>query len=306
MALIGCSPAPSHPFRVAAHPWPGYELFYLARALGFYENTQIRLIETTSASETSNALRNGIIEAGALTLDEALSLIQDGVDLHVVLVVDASHGADVLMANQEIADLASLRGKRIGVETGAVGAIMLDAALFEGNLKVSEVTVVPLNIDEHLAAWRKEAVDALVTYEPVRSQLLEEGAGVLFDSSRIPARILDVLVVNNEALEHHQPELKELIAGYFSALDYFSRESKKAAVLMAPRLEVRPESVESQFEGLVLMNVGENHKVLSGPEPKLNKLAADLEKLMLSRDLLRRRSSVTNLAESGFLPQASK
>ncbi|HQN64453.1 MAG TPA: ABC transporter substrate-binding protein [Methylophilus sp.] len=306
LVVNGCSLSPEHPLRMAIHQWPGYELFFLARSLGLYDKNSIRLIETASASETSSALRHGIIEAGTLTLDETLNLIQDGVDVHVVLVIDASNGADAVIAKKEISNIASLRGKRIGVETGAVGAIMLDAALQEGKLIANDVTIVPLSFDEHLATWQKGDVDALVTFEPIIAQALEKGGHVLFDSSQIPSRILDVLVVSDDALKNHPDALKQLISGYFAAHDYLAQKPEDALAVIAPRLDSTPESVKSQFNGMVLLNRDQNQKILQGKPARLETLAAELSELMISRDLLQHKPNITNLAEPGFLPQVNK
>ena len=125
LTLSACSQTPEPPLRIATNIWPGYEPLYLARSLGYYEKTPIRLVEMTSASETIQAIRNNIIEGAALTLDEVLVLLADDFDLHVILVMDFSHGGDVLLAKPSIETLDELRGKKVAVETSAVGAILL-------------------------------------------------------------------------------------------------------------------------------------------------------------------------------------
>ena len=101
---------------------------HLAQSLKYFDTKQVRLVELANASQSSQAMRNGTVDAAMLTLDEVLNLKQNGLDLRIVLVMDVSNGADVLMANPSIAKLADLRGKRVGVESSAVGAVMLDAA----------------------------------------------------------------------------------------------------------------------------------------------------------------------------------
>ena len=65
-----------------------------------------------SASDIMHAMRNDVLEGAALTLDETLSLIDDGIDLKVILVMDISNGADVLLAKPEIQSIADLRGEK--------------------------------------------------------------------------------------------------------------------------------------------------------------------------------------------------
>src|SRR6056297_1591082 len=49
----------SRPLEVAAHVWPGYELMYLAKELGWLDPQEVRLAPTTSATESIDALIAG-------------------------------------------------------------------------------------------------------------------------------------------------------------------------------------------------------------------------------------------------------
>ena len=290
--------------RVATHVWPSYELLYLAREQGYYDKGRIRLVELTSATETASALRTGAVEAGALTLDEALSLIDRGVDARIVLVFDDSAGADMLLARPEIADLAGLRGRRIGVENSAVGALMLDAALRTAGLTLADISMMPLTVDEQLAAYRAGLVDAVVTFDPVGAQLRAEGARPLFDSHQIPHRIVDVLVVRGDALSRHGQALERLIAGYFRALRDWRSQAPQVAPLLAPRLVLTPPEVIRAFQGLRLFDLDENRQLLAGSEPVLARTARTLGDLMVTRRLLRSAPPPGPLVDARWLPAA--
>lgn len=303
LAFNGCAQRQEPLLRVASNVWPGYETLYLARSLGYYDDKNIRLVEMPSTSQGSQALRNGMIEAACLTLDEVLSLMQDGMDLRVVLVMDVSLGADVLMARPGIDTLQALRGKRIGVENAAVGAVMLDAALQAGELRAQDVTIVPLTVNEHAAAYLAGKIDAVVTFEPVRSQLLKAGARVLFDSSQVPGRIVDVLVVRSEIAAAHAEALKELLKGHFRGIEYLASQPQDAEKRMAPRLG---EKALAQFTGLNLPDLKENRALLGGNPPPLKSTARGLVDLMLHRKLLQRPVSVERLVDPSFLPEGNK
>lgn len=172
--LAGCGPA--RKLRIASHVWPGYELMFLARSLGWLDERRASLLETASATASMQAIADGRADGAALTLDEVLRVRADGVPLSVVLVFDISAGADVLLARPGIESLAGLKGRRIGFEQGAVGTLMLDHALREAGLAAGEVVQVPLPFDRHEAAWREGALDALITFEPVAGRLVGAGA----------------------------------------------------------------------------------------------------------------------------------
>lgn len=300
--VSACAPQEPLPLRVATNVWVGYESLYLARSLGLYEASNIRLVEMQSASEVSRAIRSKRVEAAALTLDEALNLRQLGLDLRVVLVMDVSDGADALVARPDTRDLQQLRGKRIGVERGAVGALMLDAALDTAGLRVEDVQVVTVHADEHLPAWRKGRVDAVVTFDPMRSLLLQEGGHTLFDSRHISGRILDVLVVRADVLPRQDKALRRLLEGHFAALRHMREHPADAAARMAPRLGSAGVQAQ-QFAGLNLPGLADNRTWLAGPRPRLTHVAAQLQALMLDGRLLQKRMDLSRLAEAGFLPE---
>lgn len=303
--LLGCSPPEPPLLRVATNVWPGYESLYLARALGYFDQSSIRLVEMTSASQVSHAIRNGTVEVAALTLDETLTLLQDpSLDLRVILIMDISNGADVLLARNTIPNLAELKNKRIGVENTATGAVLLDAALHDGGLSTDDVTIIPMTANVHQNAWQRHEVDALVTFEPCRSALLNLDAHTLFDSSQIPGRIIDVLVVRAEAIPKHKQQLKQLIAGHFQAIHYLTEHTQQAASFMAPRLAANdPQQVLGQFEGLQLPDLIENWVWLSGAEPTLKKSSQELLDLMLKHQLLQNNVALKQFAEPAFLPE---
>jgi NitT/TauT family transport system substrate-binding protein len=300
--LVGCDAGPPPLLRVAAHPWPGYETLYLARSLGAYDPDRIRLVETASATQSSAALRDGLVEGAALTLDEVLTLLQDGIDLKVVLVMDESAGADRLLARPGITRIDDLRGRRVGVENGATGAVLLQAALDAAHLRPQDVHVVPLAVDAQADAWRAGSIDAVVSYAPVAQTIQALGANVLFDSSRIPGRIVDVLAVRADALPRHGNALKQLIAGHFAALGMLDREPVRAHARMAARLHVPASAVAPLFSGMHLPDVAQNHDFLDGPAPRLELTADTLASLMLCRNLLHAAPAIEGIALAEYLP----
>lgn len=302
--LCGCGLEPDPLLRVATHVWPGYELLYLAREQGYYDERQIRLVELTSATETARALRTGAVEAGALTLDEVLSLIDQGVDARIVLAFDDSTGADVLLARPDIVDLAGLRGRRIGVENSAVGALMLDAALRAAGLTPADVILMPLTADEQEVAYRAGKVDAVVSFEPAASQLRAEGARPLFDSRQLPHQIVDVLVVRSDALPRHGRGLERLIAGYFRALRDWRDRTVQVAPLLAPRLGLTPVDMTDSFQGLRLFDLDDNRRLLAGSPSPLERTARTLGEWMAARRLLRA-APPELLVDARWLPAAA-
>ncbi|MCS7195961.1 MAG: ABC transporter substrate-binding protein, partial [Aquificaceae bacterium] len=132
--------------------WHGYEILYLARKLGYLPDG-VKLVEYNTTSEVKRAYRNGLINAMALTLDEALRLLAEGYQVRVIMVFDISDGADVVIAREDIKTPKDLKGKIIGVEKTALGAYMLQRFLEKNGLKPEDVEVRVLELHEHYEAF---------------------------------------------------------------------------------------------------------------------------------------------------------
>lgn len=302
LPLAGGCQRQADDLRVGTNVWIGYETLYLADQLGYYGGEPIRLVTMHNATEIQQALRAGVLEVATLTLDEALNLVQEGMDVRVIAVMDVSDGADALIAHPSIATLADLRGRRIGVESTAVGAVMLEGALQAAGLQPGDMEIVDMGVQEHGALFTAGRVDAVVTFEPVRSELLKQGGKVLFDSSRIPGRVVDVLVTTPQVARERAGTLRTLVAGHFRALGYFQAQPLQAAAVMSRRQGMTAEEIVKAYEGIHIPDLEGNRRYLSPPEPLVETSADSLAALMLQSRLLRRSVDVHGMAEDAFLP----
>jgi len=294
--------------RIATNQWLGYELLHLSRdipAAGKQTNGgSVHLVELLSNSDSLQALAAGTVDGAGLTLDEAISARAAGLDLKIVLVFDISTGADVLLARPEVAELATLKGKRIGVEQTGVGALMLDAVMRRAGLNAGDIQIVNLTADQHLAAYRDHKIDALVTFEPIVSQIAAIGGRRLFDSSTIPGAIVDVLAISTAALAANPITTRVMLTRYFAALEHLRRDPADAARRMAPRLGLSPEDVLAGYAGLEIPDLAENRRLLVGSPAQLEVSAASLAALMLRQKLLAREVKVAHFIDASHLPEA--
>lgn len=286
LAGPGCAPPQAAPLRIGTHPWLGYELMHLARQRQYLVGDAVRLVEIPHASASLRALSAGTLEGAGLTLDEVLSARARGLPLRVVAVIDVSHGADMLIAAPDITSLGALRGRRIGVEQSATGALMLDAALTKAGLAAADVRLVPLAFNEHFKAMSDHRVDAVVSFDPVCSALLRLGARRLFSSAEVPGLIVDVLAVRAEAVDSHGPALRDLVAALFRARSDWLGAPAAMAPLLAPRLRLPPVDVVRAFEGVQLPDLAANLAWLDGPAPALVQTARQAAAVMQRAGLL--------------------
>ena len=300
-ALAGCQDDRSSTLRVGTHPWPGYEFLHLAQHLGHLEDGRIRLVQGSSASSTIRSLKQGLLEAGCLTLYEVLSVRDQGTPLTVIAVLNESHGADAVLGRPRISDLRDLRRTRIGVEKTAVGALMLDAALKAAQLRTDDVELRYLTVDQHEAAWASGEVDALVTFEPVKSRLLQQGAHLLYSSRQTPGLIIDVLAVRTDLLDPQAGLLRSLVGAHFAALNAWQSAPRQYDAFMGGRLQTDPALVADVFAELSLPDVAQNRQLLGGEAPLLRTSAEHIGQVLLRGGLLKQAPRLEQLCSPTFL-----
>jgi len=301
LLLSSCSQTNEVPtLKIGVIQWLGYEPLFLARSLDKYDPDMIKLVELQSSTDTLRLLREGIIDAGALTIDEVLGELALGTKLKVVLVVDISDGADTLLGKPGLNKLTDLKGKRVGVESSAVGAVVLNGALVKAGLSAADITIIPLTADTHLSAYMSGAVDALVTFKPTSTTLIKRGAVKLFDSSEIPNQIIDVIAVREDALKKAGSNIRMLIDGYFSALSYLHEHPEAATDMMAPRLGISGREMLASYKGLLLADRAKNSDLFSGNPSRLSTITTGLEKVLLRAGLLDHAVDTGALFNAGF------
>lgn len=295
-----CSTKPAAQLSVGANLWIGNAPLYLARDLGYFQNQSLRLIELGSSKQVLEALRLGKLDAASLTLDETLLLLQEGVPLSVVWVMDLSRESDAVLARADISTLPMLRGHRVGVEQTGVGAFLLDAALRKAGLHAGDITVVPVSVEDQLTLWRDQQLDAVVTYDPFRQQLLAEGAVELATSHSLNAPVIDVLVVRDTALACCSDRIANLIEGQKRALLYLQNQRQDALQRLALRQGISPGEVESALGGIELLGVQENRAYLVQPNG-LRTVVRQMATAMVEAGLLSHTVATDALIDTQFV-----
>jgi len=301
LALTGCVRESESALRIGTNVWIGCEPLYLARELGHLDSKAVQLVEYPSASEVMRAFRNQAIDGMVISLDELIGLAADGLQPRIILVVDVSHGADAVVGRAGMRTMKDLRGKRVAVENGALGAYVLSRALALNGMRAKDVKVVPLESNEQPGAFAKGQVDAAVTFDPYRDQLLRAGARTLFDSTEIPGEIVDLVAVRAGVLDKQPKAVQALLRGWLVAIAYLNRQPVDAARRMGIRQQTTGEQFLKALKGLHIPSREENLRMLGGAKPELATSGRRLMALMLEAKLLRAPLEIESLLAPGPL-----
>jgi NitT/TauT family transport system substrate-binding protein len=306
LALTGCMREPETALRIGTNVWIGSEPIYLARELGRLDPAAVQLVEYPSASEVLRAFRNQAIDGMVISLDELFGLAADGLQPRIIVVVDVSNGADVVVGRRGMRTMGDLKGRSVAVESSALGAFVLSRALTLNGMQASDVDVVHLESNEQPSAFEKGQVDGAVTFDPYRTQLLRAGARTLFDSAQIPGEIVDLLAVRADVVDKQPRAIHALLAGWFGALDYMKVDPRDAARRMGIRQQTTGEQFLEAQRGLHIPTRDENLRMLGGATPELVVTGRRLMALMVEAKLLRTELKIEDLLAPGPLASLSR
>jgi NitT/TauT family transport system substrate-binding protein len=166
-------------------------------------------------------------------------------------------------------------------------------------MQPGDVNVVHLESNEQLGAFEKGKVDGAVTFDPFRSQFLKAGAATVFDSTKIPGEIVDLIAVRADVLAKQPKAIESLLSGWFAAFDYMKADPKDAARRMGIRQQTDGEQFLAAQQLLHVPSRAENLKMLGGPSPELVTTGRRLMALMLESKLLKSELKI----ESVLAPQ---
>jgi len=163
----------------------------------------------------------------AMTIMDALDMpASGGIDCDVLVVGDYSDGNDglVLFNGKSIKDV---KGRNVLIVKDSVSSYLLSEALKAGGLRDADVTEVNTS-DANIGATFATSGDkgATVTWNPILMQVRNlPKATLVFDSSKIPGEIQDLLVVRRDAPD---PVKKALVGAWYEAMAVMSGQGKQA------------------------------------------------------------------------------
>ncbi|MCB0066464.1 MAG: ABC transporter substrate-binding protein, partial [Caldilineaceae bacterium] len=132
--------------RIGTQPWIGYGPWWIAQEKGLFEKygIQAELIDFVTDTEVNAAFASGNMDVANVASHTAIKLFANGVDLSVVLLEDVSTTADAILAPSAIATVADLAGKTVAYEEGSTSDLLLNYALLQNNMSLSDINPAPM------------------------------------------------------------------------------------------------------------------------------------------------------------------
>lgn len=219
-------------YRVAWSHYTGWEPWAYAQQAGILKKwadkykIQIELTLVNDYVESINLYTGGNFDACAMTNMDALTIpAVGGVDSTVLIVGDFSNGNDgIVVKNGK--DVKALKGRSVKLVEFTVSHYMLARALEMNGMTEKDVKTVNTSDSDIAAVFTSDANAAVVTWNPPLQQVRNaKGATMVFDSSKIPGEIMDLLVIKTKAPD----ALKKALTGaWYEVMKVMNAKDKAA------------------------------------------------------------------------------
>jgi NitT/TauT family transport system substrate-binding protein len=303
--LTGCSRP--EPLRIGLNIWPGYEFIILAEQLGYYqdEGVEVKIIDFSSLGDARRSFERGQIDGLGTTAVEVMLAGEASPDpLKIVNIVDYSDGADVILARPGFPDLASLKGRKVGVELGSLCVYVLARGLEQAGLSLADIVAVSKDQASLEADLRAGLLDAVVTYPPTSLAILKDPAfQTVFSTKKTPREVVDVLAFGEKVITERPKDVAAVLRAFNRAQDYYVSHKNEALKIMSKREGITPEELELALtDGLRVVTAGEQAAYLR--EGGIKTVLERTGQVLTQAKLLRQAKAAEAYFSDRFVPAA--
>ncbi|WP_407074504.1 putative urea ABC transporter substrate-binding protein [Pseudomonas sp. RTI1] len=177
--------------------------------------------------ESINQYTAGQFDGCTMTNMDALTIpAAGGVASTALIVSDFSNGNDGIVIKGTGKKVTDLKGMRVNLVELSVSHYLLARALDTVDLSEKDLTVVNTSDADISAAFNTDDVKAVTTWNPMLADIkAKPGVTEVFDSSKIPGEIMDMMVVNSQTLKDNPALGKALTGAWFEVVALMNAKS---------------------------------------------------------------------------------
>ncbi|MBD1602149.1 putative urea ABC transporter substrate-binding protein [Pseudomonas typographi] len=242
-ALLSCCAhaAPKQQFNLCWTIYAGWMPWEYAQSQGIIDKwakkygIEIKLVQLNDYVESINQYTAGQFDGCTMTNMDALTIpAAGGVDSTALLVSDFSNGNDGIVIKGAGKAVADLKGMNVNLVELSVSHYLLARALDQAGVSERDVKTVNTSDADIAAAFDTDQVQAVTTWNPMLADVkAKPGVSEVFDSSKVPGEIMDMMVVNSRVLADNPALGKALTGAWFEVMATMAAHDPAALEHMA-------------------------------------------------------------------------
>ena len=196
---------------------------------------KIELTQINDYVESINQYTAGGFDGCVMTNMDMLTIpAAGGVDSTALIVGDFSNGNDGIVLKGKGKKLADIKGLPINLVELSVSHYLLARALESIGLKERDIKVVNTSDADIVGAFAAADTKAVVTWKPQLAEITATPtAQLVFDSSKIPGEIIDLMVVNTATLKSNPALGKALVGAWYETMHVMTQKDAKAQTALS-------------------------------------------------------------------------
>lgn len=216
-------------YKIGTAPWTAWSPAYVADELGFWRELglDISLITFKDCTESTDALKDGLIDLGFEMLGTAVGLYLEGMDIGILVETNWSHGGDKIIVQKGV-DLTKLKGSPIGLYSISPPlTYFLDLYLREHGLSTKDFRLVELDPEAMHQLFVAGRLTAVVIYEPEATNAMNEGDGMVGASTATYHGCMPEGIIGRKERLAQIPkeDLAKILRGWIKAVEWCKQES---------------------------------------------------------------------------------
>ncbi len=213
---------------------------------------KIQLTQVNDYVESINQYTAGGFDACVMTNMDMLTIpAAGGVDSTALIMGDFSNGNDGIVLKGKGKKLADIKGQKVNLVELSVSHYLMARALETIGLSERDVKVVNTSDADIVSAFAAAGSTAVVTWKPQLSEVIKTpNTSLVFDSSKVPGEIMDLMVVNTATLKANPKLGKALVGAWYETMAVMFKgdnTTKTARTIMAKASGTDLAGFESQL-----------------------------------------------------------
>lgn len=191
---------------------------------------EIEVVQVNDYIESINQYTAGAFDACVMTNMDALTIpAAGGVDSTALIVGDFSNGNDGVVLKGTGKSLKDIKGQQVNLVELSVSHYLLARGLETVGMTERDIKVVNTSDADIVAAFQTSDVTSVTTWNPLLSEITAlPKTSKVFDSSKIPGEIIDLLVANTETLKANPKLGKALTGAWYEIMSTMSKAGNKS------------------------------------------------------------------------------
>jgi NitT/TauT family transport system substrate-binding protein len=281
--------------------WTGFAPLTLAKEAGIFKKNGLDVtIKKIPQKDRHLAIASGDVQCAATTVETYVNWNANGVPIKQVVQLDKSYGADGLAVRPNIAKIADLKGKTVGVDApGTTSYFGLAWILKKNGLTLKDVNIATMSPQAAAQAFVAGQNDAAMTYEPYLSTIREKpDSGKIIATTLEYPMVMDTFGCTPKFINDNPKAVQALVNSYFEALEMIKKDPAKSNEIMGADVKQTSEQFAKSAAYLRWQDKAANQKFFASEIVPFSNEAADL---LLEIGVIKTKPDVKDLYDTRFV-----